>query len=408
MATVYYAKWVLLPSGEILENGAVSVSGGRIAFVGPRGKFVRAAEDRPVMAGDLLLMPGLINMHCHLEEGVVRSYPKDEEETFASWLAKKNSRIRQAGSETLATSIRLGCRELLSNGVTAVVDSSRTGLSAGVLAKEPIRSCILHEVHADDIEQDEAAITVLKERIVRSAGPFRTGIGPYSVFSLSPDRHRDLCALAAHEGYVWAAHLAESAEELQAFSEQAGDLYFHISRKKGWQYGRQTAGSLQYALASGLIPDKPVCFHCNYAGGAELDQLKAKHAFIVQCLQYTSALGHKPFPLDAARLRKIPLCLGSESIVYSESMDLLDELNFAKRQYPHIPAREMIEWVTINPARAIGAESDLGSLEKGKLADMIGVSVRLDKADDLLEQLIMAEAEVRLVMVGGEEVIADY
>jgi 5-methylthioadenosine/S-adenosylhomocysteine deaminase len=128
----------------------------------------------------------------------------------------------------------------------------------------------------------------------------------------------------------------------------------------------------------------------------------------VQCLQYTSALGHKPFPLDAARLRKIPLCLGSESIVYSESMDLLDELNFAKRQYPHIPAREMIEWVTINPARAIGAESDLGSLEKGKLADMIGVSVRLDKADDLLEQLIMAEAEVRLVMVGGEEVIADY
>ena len=408
MTTVYYAKWILLPGGEILENGAVSVAGDRIAFVGPRGKYVRTPEDRLVMMGDLFLIPGLINMHCHLEEGVVRSYPKNEEDTFAAWLAKKNSRIRQAAVETLSASIRLGCRELLSNGVTTVIDSSRTGLSAGIIDQEPIRSCIIHEVHADDPEQDGAAGAVLTERIARSGRVFRTGIGPYSIFSLSPDRHRELLAIAAKEGYVWATHLAESAEELQAFSEQAGDLYFHITRKKGWQYGKQTAGSLQFALASGLIPDKAVCFHCNYASGAELDQLKSKGAFIVQCPQYTSALGHKPFPLDAARLRKIPLCLGTESIVYSESMNLLDELNFAKRHHPHIPAREMIDWVTVNPARALGAEGDIGSLEKGKLADMIGLSVRLDKADDLLEQLVRDESQVKLVVVGGEEVIADY
>jgi len=49
-------------------------------------------------------------------------------------------------------------------------------------------------------------------------------------------------------------------------------------------------------------------------------------------------LGHKMFPLDVARNRGISLCVGTESIVYSESMDLLDELYLAKRNYPHIPA----------------------------------------------------------------------
>ena len=68
----------------------------------------------------------------------------------------------------------------------------------------------------------------------------------------------------------------------------------------------------------------------------------------------------------------------------------------------------MLEWVTINPAKAIGAEHELGSLEKGKLADIIGVNVRHDKADDLLEQLIIGESQVKLVIVDGEEVIADY
>jgi aminodeoxyfutalosine deaminase len=408
MATTYFAKWLLLPSGEILENGACSVMGNRIVFVGPRGKYVREVKDRLVNLGDMLLLPGLINMHLHLEEGVVRSNPKGEDETFASWLVKKNSRIRQASGETLSASIRLGCRELLSNGVTTIVDSSRTGISAQVLDAEPIRSCIIHEAHPDDPAQEEAAIDVLKKRIAESGSFFRTGIGPYSIFSLSPDCYRDLLDMATQVNYLWAMHLAESAEELQAFSEQAGDFFFHISRKKGWQYGKQTEGSMHYALAKNLIPDKAICFHCNYVSGAELDLLSQKNTFIVLCLQYSSALGHKPFPIDAARRRKIPLCIGIESIVYSESMDLFDELNFAKQRYPHIPAKEMLEWVTINPAKALKAEHELGSLEKGKLADIIGVSVRHDKSDDLLEQLIIGESQVKLVIVDGEEVIADY
>jgi imidazolonepropionase-like amidohydrolase len=68
----------------------------------------------------------------------------------------------------------------------------------------------------------------------------------------------------------------------------------------------------------------------------------------------------------------------------------------------------MIRWVTSNAAHALGAGDILGNLDEGKLADIIGVHIQHDIGDDLLEQLILGESEVRLVIVNGEEVIADY
>jgi cytosine/adenosine deaminase-related metal-dependent hydrolase len=407
MATIYYAKWILLPSGEILQNGAISVEGCRIASIGSRSRIKRRSSDHIVNVGDLFLLPGLINMHIHLDEGVVRGIPKDPEETFASWITKKNSRLKQASPETQQTTIRLGARELLSHGITTVVDSSRTGVSASVLRNEPIRLCVIHEVHPDDAVQEEAVIKTLETRIALSDKSYCTGIGPYALFSLSPQRHREVIELASKKKLLWASHLAESSEELQAFSEQTGDLYFHITRKKEWPYGK-TRGPMNTVLANDLVPDNAVLFHCNYVNGQELEQLAAKNVSIVQCFQYTSALGHKMFPLDVARNRGISLCVGTESIVYSESMDLLDELYLAKRSYPHIPAGEMIRWVTSNAAHALGAGDILGNLDEGKLADIIGVHIQHDIGDDLLEQLILGESEVRLVIVNGEEVIADY
>jgi 5-methylthioadenosine/S-adenosylhomocysteine deaminase len=408
MAIIYYAQWIVLPSGELLRNGGLAVEGGRISSVGPRGRVKRSLNDRIVNLGDLCLLPGLINMHIHLEEGVVRSNPKEPEETFAAWIAKKNSRIKQAAPEAVRSSIRLGARELLSHGVTTAVDSSRLGLSAEALSKEPLRACIVHEAHPEDIPQEEAIIGLVKNRTSLTKDIFLNGTGPYALFSLSPVTHRALMSVAAENKWLWVTHSAESAEELQAFSEQTGDLYFHITRKKGWAYGKAPMGPMRYALENDLIPNGAVCVHCNYVNGEELDRLAAKNAFVVQCFQYTSALGHKPFPLDSARSRGIKLCLGTESIVYSESMDLFDELNFARRLYPHVPAAEMLKWVTQNPAEALGAGDKLGSLAEGKLADIIGVRIRHEGGDDLLEQLIMGESDVRLVIVNGEEVMANY
>ncbi|MDD5674469.1 MAG: amidohydrolase family protein [Chitinivibrionales bacterium] len=410
MATIYYAAEVLLPNAQVVAQGAVAVEGDTIIAAGPRSHLRRSSDDRIVNVGNLLLMPGLINMHTHLEEGVVRGIAPQSDETFASWSAKKNSRLRQAGAAAVRHALELGVRECLAGGTTTVVDSNRIGIAPGILSRQPIRSCAIHEIPALEENPDIALIASLKERIACAGNSPRqtTGVGPYALFSLTPDELRTCQAFAARHGYRWASHISESAEELQAFSEQSGDLYFQITRKQAWPYGKTERGSLPFALENNLIPAGAICFHCNYAGGAELSALAERRCAIVLCLQYNQELGHKPFALESALNRGAAICLGTESIADSPSVNLFDELYTARRLYAHIPAAVLLSWVGANPARALGMQDVLGALSPGFKADFIGVRFAHGAGEDPLEALLNEQPEVRLVVVDGEEIIVNY
>ena len=408
MGTVYFAKWILLESGEILENGALFVVGNTIEFVGPRSKARRSSTDRVVNLGDSLVLPGLINMHTHLEEGVVRGIQKDPEETFAAWSAKRHARVRQATPDTISSSIRLGIREHLAQGITTVVDSSRLGFSREVLEKESIRSWIIEELHPEDLTSECNALQTILNQDLHENGRIGSGMGPHAIFSLSPESHQLLINHTKCKDMIWASHLAESAEELQAFSERRGDLYFQITRKRNWLYGETTMGSMNYALGADLIPEEGICFHCNYVNGAELDYLASKKVHIVLCHIYTQLLGHKAFPLDAALNRKMQICLGTEGISSPGFMSLFEELFSLRNAYSHIPASEMLRWVTINPARALKMEKQLGSISPGKIADIIAVRFAHDPGEELLEELLLEEPEIAMVVIDGEEVVVNY
>ena len=408
MATVYFARWMLLDTGDVLENGALSVEGNRIASAGHRSRIKRTSEDRLVNLGDALLLPGFINMHTHCEECTLRGSVKSADETFAAFTAKRNSRVRQAGKERIIAGIRLLVRELLADGTTTILDSSSLGYSSSVLAKEPLRAWVVHEANAIDPLADEAIAGEIRKQTAQDHKRIGRAIGPHALYSLSPASQRRLIEIAAHEKWLWASHVAESAEELQAFSERRGDLYFFITRKKPWFFGETTMGSMNAALSANLIPHGGICFHCNYVSSHELSLLAAKRAVVVHCSRYSEEVGHKRFPLEVALNRRLLFCLGTEGIAPAGGMDLLDELFALKCAYPHIAAAEMLQWITRNPAVALKMGNALGSLTPGKLADLIAVRFTHDPKEDILEELILADVEMALVMVNGQEVIADY
>jgi cytosine/adenosine deaminase-related metal-dependent hydrolase len=267
---------------------------------------------------------------------------------------------------------------------------------------------VFHEASPDSIEEEAKLLSVLSERIGAQSSNIQTGIGPYAVYSLSPDAHAELAEFGRKNGYLWASHVAESSEELQAFSDQTGDLFFQITRRKPWPFGKVTRGSMDFALSRNLIPRNAICFHCNYVNGAELERLAGIEASVVLCFQYSSETGHKAFPLNVAMKRGVVLCAATESMSCERSMNLFDELFCARQNYPHIPASEMIRWITVNPARALGAASQIGSLGQGMRADIIGLKFPQKPGTFLLDELIVGEPEVKLVIVDGEEIIADY
>jgi len=409
MATVYYAHWVLLDTGEVLENGAVAVEGDSIAGAGPRGSIRRKSTDRIVNLGDVLLLPGFINLHIHLEECVVRGFAPRADESFASFTAKKNNRVKQAAPEQIQNGIRLVASELLAQGTTTVLDSSRYGYSASSkLAGCPLRVFVAHEAVAHDLREEETLIDVLQSRIAAGNAPAGTGVGPHALYSIGPAVQKKLIDLAAQHRYLWAAHIAESAEELQAFSERSGDLYFTITRKKPWPFGDTVRGPMDFGLTANLIPNGAICFHCNYASGHELSLLSVKRASVVHCFQYSELMGHKRFPLDVARNRNLQICLGTEGIAPLGGLSMLDELFALKSAYPHIGAREMLSWITQSGANALKMGNLLGSLTPGKKADMLAVRFSHDAKEDMLEALIMSDVEMAMVMVDGQEIIVDY
>ncbi|MDO5575808.1 MAG: amidohydrolase family protein [Fibrobacter sp.] len=311
--------------------------------------------------------------------------------------------MSQVPEETLRLSMRLEIRELIAQGVTTILDSSRLGLSLPVLNEESIRGYVISEIHPDDTTPEP---DFLRSKLNSGKNLFH-GFGPYSIFSLSPQSQKSLIEHTTQNKLLWAAHIAESSEELQAFSEKTGELYSHVTQNKEWPFDI-CAGSIKYALSQNLIPDNGICFHCNYITGDELQELASKNVSVVLCYQYSQEMGHKPFPLEIALNRNIPICLGTEGVAAHGFMSLFDELFAIKKAYPYIPAEQMINWVTQNAANALNAGTVLGSLTEGKFADMIALQIRHDPNENILDELIMSDPEIIMVMINGEEVIVNF
>ncbi|MCL2218851.1 MAG: amidohydrolase family protein [Chitinispirillia bacterium] len=407
MNTVYFAKHILLDSGEVLLNGAVAVCDGLITAVGPRGLVRRSSDERLVNLGDILLLPGFINMHTHLEETPIRSYLKEPGEEYTGWNSTKYSRMMELSPEQICGGIRLCAREMVSQGVTTVVDSTRTGISAQALAGEAIRAVIIREV-ANEGALDEGiaqARTWLDSD--DAGGAFKYGAAPYALYSLTQQGHRKLIELGYDTKCLWSCHVAESAEEIQAFYDRSGDFYESQTRGYPWPTSGTRLHPVEYALAANLIPTRAILYHCNYTTGYDLGLLAAKRASVVICRRYNSVMEHKPLSVEIARNRGVRLCLGTEGMVAAGDTNLFDELFELKMKYPHISARELISWVTKNPAAALQASDKLGSLTPGKLADIIGVRFPYGERDNILEKLLISEPMVGFVMIGGEEIIVD-
>lgn len=409
METMYLAKWLLTETMDLIENGAVVVRGDKIVSVGPRSWVKRSNSARIVNLGDVLLMPGLINMHTHLDASAVRGYFRPHDETFAAWHAKVSSRIKMTSAEQLKSSMRLTIRELIAQGVTTIADTTRSFLSTEVLEHEPVRSWVTQELFSDDILRDSAHLDnyIKNFRGLRNSR-VSSGIGPYSLYSLSPDTQEKVRIFAHKNNILWQTHLAESAEELQAFSEKNGDLYFHMTRKNSWPFDLAPSGPVHYALHRNMIPDGAICIHCNYIAGHELEQLAARNVSIVICHTYTEQTGHKHFPLDVALKRNCTICVGTEGIASHGDLSIFDELFALKQAYPHITAKDFLRMATINSARALRAQSCLGSISEGKYADFIAVRFAYSQGEDLLETLLVEEPEIILSVINGDEIIAGY
>ena len=161
---------------------------------------------------------------------------------------------------------------------------------------------------------------------------------------------------------------------------------------------------LRHLIENGLMDPDCIVAHLNHLDDRDLELLSRpewRNLHIVHCPKSHRFLHHRRFPLEALTERGLNICLGTDSLASNDSLNLFSEMRTAKKVYPTLNARDLIEMVTIRPARALKLERELGRIAPGYLADSIAIPFK-GPTGDVYEAIIQNRGTIKWMMVNGQ------
>lgn len=400
-----------------LEDGTVAVRDGRIAYVGPR---TNAPSGSDVELGDALLMPGLINVHTHLELTVMRGFLEDLD--FPNWIIRLNGVKRAVlDKESMLDSARSGLVEGVRAGITTFADTCDSGVAFDAMLEAGVRGIMYQEVFGPDPAQCQKSLDDLRAKIdaarPRQTPLVRVGVSPHAPYTVSDDLYRAVAQYAIREKLPLAAHIAESEVEDQLVKRAEG-VFADGLRKRGISVEPRAASSILLLGQLGVLDTKPLLIHCVRMHAREFNYLEGRAFSIAHCPVSNSKLGNGTAPVLEMLFAGHVVGLGSDSVASNNRMDLLAEARaavLAQRarvgRHDVLGARHVLHLATLGGARALGIEDEVGSLDVGKSADLAAflIDTCAQPVHDPEATAVFALPGVAatLVTVAGRELVRD-
>jgi cytosine/adenosine deaminase-related metal-dependent hydrolase len=374
---LFRARTILPVSRPVISDGGLAVRDGEILAVGPWSDLVRElpAASREDL-GEVILMPGLINAHCHLDYTMMRGSLFGGG-SFSAWIQRLNAMRRSLDQRDYLDSIASGLDELRHWGCTTVLNIESFPELLPFLPDSPIRVWWFLEVMdvRSRLESSEAlagAIQFLEKARDHAGG---LGISPHAPYTVSRDLYELSTAYSTTHGIPLCTHLAESQEEMQMFQSGEGSLHAFLSSigRPMDDCGGKTP--IQLILGEGLLPKGSLLVHMNTLTDADKELLRVmgKDYSVIHCPRTHSFFQRQPFDLDFFRECGIPVLLGTDSLASNEDLSMFGEMRAMWESFPAIDPMEIITMTTTRPAAAIGRSGRLGELSPGALADFIAI-----------------------------------
>ena len=371
----YHARWVLPITAPAIEHGTVGVENGRIVSVGPRSEM----SDGDVDLGDALLMPGLVNAHCHLELTAMRGFLEDLD--FRRWILRLTAAKRTVFTPVmLLDAARAGLEEGIAAGITTYADTCDSGVVVDAMREYGVRGIMYQELFSPDPAHCADAIRDFKAKLASLRGKtnalVRVGISPHAPYTVSDALFRAATELALAEGLPMAIHVAESDAEWQLVVEGRG-VFADGLRGRGIEVAPRATSPIALLATLGVLEARPLLIHCIRANADDLATIAARKSPVAHCPVSNAKLGHGIAPLLEILAAGIDVGIGSDSMASNNRMDLLDEARIAllmqrARVGTHeaLSAADVLELATLGGASALGLAAEIGSLEVGKSADL--------------------------------------
>jgi len=401
---------VLTMDGQrrVLDNGAVAIRGERIVEVGPAealsGKYTAA---RTVDATGKLVMPGLINTHGHAAMVLFRGLADDQ--PLQDWLTKTifPAEAKNVNEDFVRRGVRLACLEMILAGTTTFVDMYWfENAAADETAKAGLRG-VLGQAVIDFPAPDNKTWPEMMKAAEAYVGKWKghalvtPAIAPHAPYTVSLEHLKEAHALATRLDVPYVIHVAETQDEVKTIATRWG------------------ISPVAYLDQAGVLDARMVAAHCVWVNDADIRALARRKVGVAHCPQSNMKLASGTAPVPAMLAAGVTVGLGTDGAASNNDLDLLEEADTAAKLHKLIgmkadalPAKQAVEMATLGGARVIKRDKDLGSLDAGKLADLI--VVRMDAPHqtplyNVYSQLVYATkaSDVETVMVQGRFLMED-
>jgi len=412
----YHAKWVIPVCSAPIRDGVVAVDGSEISYVGPAAD-APPGTDAPL--GDVVLMPGLVNAHCHLELTAMRGFLEDLD--FQRWILRLTSARRAIlDDDALLASARYGLEEGIRAGITSYADTCSSGVVMRAMRDAGVRGIMYQEVFGPDPSQCAQSIAGLREKVSSlrylETPLVRVGVSPHAPYTVSDDLFRATAALAAEQSLPIAVHIAESEVEQEYVANASGPFADGL-RRRGIPVSSRASSPIQLLASLGVLDRGPLLIHCVRVDRRDIASIAHSRSSVAHCPASNAKLGHGIAPVDELLAAGIAVGVGSDSMASNNRMDVLDEARLALLAQRarigsfEVPeAVDVLELATAGGARAIGLESLVGTLEPGKQADLAAFSLEgIGPIHDPVAAAIFTinGARARFAAVAGKVLLRD-
>ncbi len=407
------APYVLTMQGPIREKQGVVIDEGLILEIGPVDtllqKYPKATREDYAQS---VLMPGLVNAHSQLEFLSLAQTGKSL--SLTEWLILTREHRKKITPVERRTHLLEGMDRLLSAGTTCTAD---VGDYVGVipsLAKQPLRMILFPEIFTSaekTVQTDyEAVFTMVDEIAALDSPHIRPGLSPYAAYTVSGSLLKILSRAAEQQKLPIKIHAAESFAEMQFFFESAGEIAEQLFPALGWDTlplpHRKTP--IQFLDSLQFLGPRTILVGGIHLADGDLQILKKRESKIAFTPRHQAACQFGILPLKKLKQAGIPIGLGTDGLGL-QSVSLWDEMRYVldrPKEYG-LSALDLLQMATLEAARVLGMEREIGSLEPKKRADLIAVKLPpKTTSEQLLTTLIQetSEGQIKAVYIDGQKI----
>ena len=404
------AQYVVTMDGQhrIIPQGAVAVRGARIVGVGTQEEIAQRFQARHTLdKPDASIAPGLIDTHTHAPMSLFRAMADDKR--LDDWLTNYifPAESKNVNAEFVRWGTRLACLEMVLAGITTYTDMYYFEETEAETAKEAgVRGVLGQSIigfPAPDYKTWQEALGAAEHFITRFGHDdlIVPAVAPHAIYTTPDEALVAAHRLAVKHNAPLLIHLAETQKERDDSLAQR-----HLT-------------PTQALDKLGVLDGRVVAAHCVWEDDRDLSLLKQHGTGVAHCPSSNTKLASGIARVTDMLKMGILVGLGTDGFAGSnDSADLILEMDLAAKLQKvtakdptALPAEQVFEMATIGGARVLGLEKEIGSLQEGKRADLITISLAHPNAVplyNLYSHLAYAAkaGDIEDVFINGRQIVS--